>query len=327
MIRVKFFSILLLLSPVFIFFSGCSSDIQKKNQIKESNLLIFHAGSLSQPFKIISEEFMKENPNVKVLSEADGSVKCARKITELGKYCDIMASADYKVIDDFLIPEHAKWNIKFVCNEISIVYSEKSRYSNEINKNNWTDILLKDEVAIGRSNPDADPCGYRTIMMLGLAEKFYNKKGLTESVIQKKNVYVRPKEVDLLALLESGTIDYIFLYRSVAIQHGLKYLNLPDSINLKNPELNELYSTVQVEIAGEKPGEKISIAGEAIVYGLTVPDNAPEKDIAIKFLEFVLDPEKGLKILQESGHPEMKPYCTGNYSVLPEQIKKLVRNY
>jgi len=69
------------------------------------DLIIFHAGSLSMPFKAIADTFMRIHPNVKILAEASGSIDAARKITELDRDCDIMASADYSVIDNLLIPE------------------------------------------------------------------------------------------------------------------------------------------------------------------------------------------------------------------------------
>ncbi|NTV18461.1 MAG: solute-binding protein, partial [Bacteroidales bacterium] len=85
------------------------------------DLIIFHAGSLSMPFKAIADTFMRIHPNVKVLAEASGSIDAARKITELGRDCDIMASADYSVIDNLLVPEYADKNIKFASNEMAIV--------------------------------------------------------------------------------------------------------------------------------------------------------------------------------------------------------------
>ena len=58
---------------------------------KENNkLIIFHAGSLSVPFKQMKDEFQKENPGIEILLESAGSVKCARKITDLNKDCDII---------------------------------------------------------------------------------------------------------------------------------------------------------------------------------------------------------------------------------------------
>ncbi|MCK7537787.1 MAG: hypothetical protein MZV63_45960 [Marinilabiliales bacterium] len=43
-----------------------------------------------------------------------------------------MASADYFVINQLLIPEYADWSIRFATNEIVIAYTEKSAYSGEI---------------------------------------------------------------------------------------------------------------------------------------------------------------------------------------------------
>ena len=70
-------------------------------------LVMFHAGSLSVPFDEMEKAFEARYPGVDLQREAAGSQNCARKITELNKPCDIMASADYKVIDKLLIPEKA----------------------------------------------------------------------------------------------------------------------------------------------------------------------------------------------------------------------------
>jgi molybdate/tungstate transport system substrate-binding protein len=49
-------------------------------------------------------------------------------------------------------------------------------------------------------------------------------------MVSKNKDFIRPKEVDLVALIESNAIDYMFQYKSVAIQHGLKYIELPKMI-------------------------------------------------------------------------------------------------
>ena len=137
---------------------------QQKNNTISGDLIIFHAGSLSMPFKEIAAEFNKLYPDVKVLLESAGSVASARKITDLNRPCDILASSDYGVIDNILIPKYADWNLKFVSNEMSIVYRQESRLAGQINPKNWYDILMKKEVAFGRADPNSDPCGYRTLM-------------------------------------------------------------------------------------------------------------------------------------------------------------------
>jgi molybdate/tungstate transport system substrate-binding protein len=293
-----------------------------KDTLIMGDLILFHAGSLSVPVKEIIKEFNKEYPNVKVLAEAAGSVECARKISELKKPCDVFASSDVKVIDKNLIPDYADWSIKFCSNEMVIAYNENSRKGSEINKDNWYDILLNDKVAFGRADPDADPCGYRAVLTAKLAEKYYNKKGLADKILKKDMRHIRPKEVDLLALLESNTIDYIFIYKSVADQHKLKYVVLPDEINLKNPKFDSLYATVSVEVKGKKPGEKKNQKGEAMVYGITIPKNAPNRKAALAFVEFFLDKTKGMKIMVENGQPSLIPSYTPSFEKLPDSLKQ-----
>ncbi|MBN1651547.1 MAG: tungstate ABC transporter substrate-binding protein WtpA [Bacteroidales bacterium] len=292
-----------------------------QNKSANKQLIIFHAGSLSLPLKQMKEEFQKENPKVEILMESAGSVACARKITDLKKDCDIMASADYTIIDNMLIPNYASWNIKFASNEMAIVYHESSRYANEINAENWPEILMKEDVIYGRSDPNSDPCGYRTLLTAQLAENYYHIDGFENKLKSKDKAYVRPKEVDLLALLESNTIDYIFLYRSVAEQHHLKYIILPDSINLKNPDLADFYKTAKVDITGKTPGSLTTKTGEPVVYGITVLNNTPNKAIALKFINFVLSKQGGVKIMEENGQPSMVPSYSETYNAIPEKLK------
>ena len=309
----------LLLLLVFILLHISCSGSRETGETRK--LVIFHAGSLSVPMRELADAFERENPGVEVLLEAAGSRACARKITDLGRECDVMASADYTVIDELLIPGHASWNVKFAANEMAIVYHASSRMSEEIGAGNWYEILLRDDVAFGRSDPDSDPCGYRTVLTAKLAEDYYGVEGLAGRLLEKDKEYIRPKETDLLALLESNAIDFLFLYRSVAEQHGLEYLLLPDEINLKMPELGDHYATVSVEVSGKEPGSYITKRGAPMVYGVTVPSNAPNPDLALRFVAFLLDGSKGLEIMERNGQPALVPSPTDTYDRLPDKIK------
>lgn len=310
-----------LISLLFFVFQGST---QTKQAIS-GDLVIFHAGSLSVPLKEVAAEFKKLYPEVNIQMEAAGSVASARKITDLDKPCDIMASADYAVIDKMLIPKYADYNIKFASNELCVVYSEKSRYADQVNAKNWMEILLKTDVAFGRSDPNSDPCGYRTEMMFQLAEKHYKKQGLYSKLTAKDKENMRPKETDLLALLETNSIDYIFLYRSVAVQHSLKYIVLPDAVNLKNPAFATQYASAKVEINGSKPGEKQTMNGEPMIYSFTILRNAPNKAAAIAFAEFLLRKEKGQAIMARNGQPSVVPMKVNNYDKVPSQLKPFVK--
>jgi molybdate/tungstate transport system substrate-binding protein len=289
--------------------------------VKQKELIIFHAGSLSVPIKQITQEYEKMNPDIKILLESAGSLVCARKVTELKKPCDILASSDYFVINELLIPAYASWGIRFATNEIVIAYTWKSKYSSEIDSSNWIDMLQKQEVIYSRSDPDSDPCGYRTVLTFKLAEKYYNRPGLVEKFATKNKEYIRPKEVDLVALLETNAIDYMFQYKSVAIQHNLKYIELPKEINLSDPVKNDLYRSASVDVAGSTPGSKMKITGEYINYGLTVLNNAPNVKEAIDFLDFLLSNE-GMNIFRKNGQEPLIPFITEQKDKIPEKLLK-----
>jgi molybdate/tungstate transport system substrate-binding protein len=306
---------------VAILFTGCRGS----NSGKQKDIIIFHAGSLSVPLKAIKRAYEKQHPETKILLESAGSLVCARKITELKKPCDIIASADYFVINELLIPEYATWSIRFATNEIVIAGSEKSKYIKELTSENWTELLQRDDVIYARSDPDSDPCGYRTVFTFMLAEKFYNKPGLTEKFVSKNKEYIRPKEVDLVALIESNAIDYMFQYKSVAIQHGLQYIELPREINLSDPSRKDIYKTVSLNVAGSKPGTKMKVTGDYINYSISVLDKAPQKDAAIDFLEFLISPD-GMKIFKDNGQEPIIPFSTEQPEILPSKLRKHLKD-
>jgi len=309
------------ISILLILFSIAIPGCRNKGAGSEKEIIIFHAGSLAVPFRQLADEYSKLTPGVKILMESAGSLVCARKITELGKPCDIIASADYKVIDELLIPEFASWSIRFATNEIVIAFREESRYSSEIDSSNWIDILLRDDVVFSRSDPDSDPCGYRSVMVFKLAEKYYGIPALENRLTSKNRNFIRPKEVDLIALVESGAADYMFQYKSVARQHNLKYIELPDAINLGNPLQNENYRTVATDVAGKSPGTRMTIRGDFINYSLAILNDAPNSKGAIDFVSFLLSPE-GVTVFRMNGQEPIIPPATEQPEMIPSGLKK-----
>jgi molybdate/tungstate transport system substrate-binding protein len=308
-----FFSILILAVAL----TGC----RNKSGTKPGEIIIFHAGSLSVPFKQLADEYEKRNPGVKILLEPAGSLICARKIAELKKPCDIIASADYFVIDQLIVPEYASWSIRFATNKIVIAFQEKAKYSDEINSKNWMDILLRPEVTYARSDPDSDPCGYRSVLTFKLAEKYFGMPGLAEKLISKNRDFIRPKEVDLVALIELNAVDYMFQYKSVAIQHNLKYIELPDEINLGNPGMNNVYNLVSLDVTGSKPGSTMKVTGEYINYSLAVLKDAPNYDKAIDFVSFLLSNE-GTEIFRKNGQEPIIPFSTEQPALIPDKLRR-----
>lgn len=322
--QVKFFSNIGFVLLMLIFTTGCIRNPDTTDQHQQT-LHIIHAGSLTCPVKMISQAFQKEYPDVTILSEAWGSKAGARRIMEIETPCDIYLSADYSVIEQMLIPDHAEWYIKFAANEMAIVYTEKSKFADKINQQNWYEILLHPDVHLARSNPDHDPCGVRAVFTAKLAELFYKKEGLAEMLLQKNLDNIRPKETDLIALLESGHVDYIFLYRSVAQQHHLPYVQLPDELNQGNPLMEKWYAGVSTETLGAKPGTCIVEKGKSMVYGLTIPKKSKNRHLAENYLVFLLDSNKGMKILEDSGQPSVVPSYSPFFDKIPPSLQKFAK--
>lgn len=291
-------------------------------------VIIFHAGSLTVPLAEIEKQFEASHPEIDILREAGGSTKMARMISELNKPADIMASADFKVIDKTLIPQKAAWNIRFASNQLVLCYTGKSRFADEINAQNWYEILARKGVIWGHSDPNLDPCGYRSLMVLQLAEKYYNKPGLYDRLLANRpEKNVRPKSVELVSLLKTGNMDFAWEYLSVAVQHQLKYIQLDDHINLGNYKYDKFYAQAEVKVTGKKPGTWITRVGQSCTYGITLIKDAPNAGGAVQFLEFMLSPSGGLKVLGEMGQPPFIPARVSSQEVkksLPGVLGKLV---
>jgi molybdate/tungstate transport system substrate-binding protein len=178
---------------------------------------------------------------------------------------------------------------------------------------------MRDDVTYGRSDPNSDPCGYRSVLTFMLAEKYYDKPGMAEKLTSKNREFIRPKEVDLVALVESNAVDYMFQYKSVAIQHNFKYIELPDYINLGNPEYNDIYNSVSIDVTGDSPGSKIRVKGEYINYSLSVLSGALNIDGAIDFVSFLLS-RQGMEIFKNNGQQPIIPFSTDQPAMIPQKL-------
>jgi molybdate/tungstate transport system substrate-binding protein len=162
--------------------SGCISSDDEEEQ-EPVTLKVLHAGSLTGPFEEIEAAFEAEYGYIDVQLEPAGSSACIRKITDTGVEADILASADYTLIPSMMMPDYADWYIAFANNEMVLTYSENSAYADEITQDKWYEILRREDVIWAFSNPNLDPCGYRTPMVIQLAEDYYDDDMIFDDLI------------------------------------------------------------------------------------------------------------------------------------------------
>lgn len=286
--------------------------------IKTTKLPIFHAGSLTATFAKVNAEFKKLHPEVEILSEAAGSADAVRRITEQKRECGVLASADYKLIPEMMFPDFAEWYIIFASDQIVLCYSDKSKYHDELNTNNWYEILERPGVTYALHDPDQDPGGYRTLMVWQLAEKYYNLSGLYQKLFNSQGFKILPG--NLIALCGSGQIDYTFSYGAVAVQNHARYVILPDKINLASREFVDFYGQAQVKIRGSKQGEVVTIHGEPVLFALTIPKNFPDQILAASWAAFLLG-GKGTAIMESMGMKPQQPVLTNDALKLPPLLR------
>lgn len=274
------------------------------------------ASSLAVPFQALADSFRHTHPDVIFRMESAGSLEAIRRIAGLGRQADVVALADERLIRELLIPDYAQWCIPFAANDMVLAFRPNSKGANEINADNWIGMLMNEGIAAGRSDPNLNPCGYRTLMLFQLAEKYYGNKDLARQLTALTSKHIRPREADLTSLLKSGHLDYAFVYRSVAIQHGLHYIELPDEINFSRPELAPVYQQAQLNVHGARPNEQVLLKGEPIVYGLTVLNHAQNREVALQFVAYIVS-DTGQRILLAHGHQPMG-YDSAVLSQIPE---------
>jgi len=91
--------------------------------LAKEKITVFHAGSLAVPFADVEKAFEAKYPQYDVQREASGSRAAARKISEISRAADVMASADYKVINNLLIPNNSAFPIYNSTSPLSTIHS------------------------------------------------------------------------------------------------------------------------------------------------------------------------------------------------------------
>ncbi|MDE2504032.1 MAG: extracellular solute-binding protein [Burkholderiales bacterium] len=286
-------------------------------------LTVFAAGTLGKTFTTLARGFEAAHPGVHVQPQFGGSVKMVKQVTVLHQPADLVAVADYAVIPKYMFKGDegqqptANWSIGFLGNAISFIYTPKSKGASEVNGGNWWRVLSGPGVQIGRSNPDTDPSGYQTLQMLALADRYYHQPDLSAKVLANApRSNIRDTETDLISALELGQIDYLAIYRSDAVQHHMKSIDLPPQINLSDPQYAADYAR------GEAHTANGVLAGKPIVYALTIPTGAPHAALALEFARYVLGPA-GQKVIADNGFiPMPHPYAMQRENV-PAGLREL----
>jgi molybdate/tungstate transport system substrate-binding protein len=230
-----------------------------------------------------------------------------------------------------------------------LAYTPSSLYADEINQDNWPEILARPDVRYGLPDPRFDAAGYRAMMAFALQENSIQKYDLFKTMFREQfsypvsiyredghtliripeiletkatsHVLIRGASVFLIALLESGDLDYAFEYKSVIKQHGLEMLELPPVVNLGSEELREFYKNVEVRMDFQRFSTvEPHFIAEPIEYAITIPDSSPNPETAELFIQFLLS-EEGKAIMSNNFHPLFESYPANGFENLPVSLQ------
>ncbi len=253
-------------------------------------LLVMNAASVTRPLRAVLDSFSART-GVKYALEPGASLEIARRVTELGQHPDVIVLADPEVFPTLLMPRFTAWYALFGRNRMVLAYTDRSAGAGEITAENWRRVILRPGVEIGRADPNTDPSGYRTLLTFQLAERFYREPGLARRLLEaatERNV--RPREAEQVALLQTHQLDYIWTYENLAENDGLRFVKLPDAIDLGNPADSANYALVSTRVVGKHPGDTIAVRGAPILFAVSVGTRAPHAMAAQRFIRFLLSP-------------------------------------
>jgi molybdate/tungstate transport system substrate-binding protein len=295
------------------------------NPLAQGTLTVFGAGTLSTPFAAEIKAFTKANPGVTVHSRFGASGDMVKDVTQVGQPDDVLGVADYSLIPKLMSDPsrpHATWYLGFVSNQITLAYTSRSKGAGQLTPANWYTVVSQPGVHIGRSNPAADPSGYQFLQMLQLARGYYHNPGLAATVLKNSpDSSVAETETSLLAALQSGQIDYLAIYRSNALEEHLKYIALPPQVNLSSQAMAASYAKVTVN-AGSLGNKQ----AKPIIYGLTIPSNAPDPALAQQFIGFVLS-SQGQAIMRSNGFTVINPALASSQGKVPAALQPLTTQW
>lgn len=239
--------------------AGCTGESDQEGS-QSTTIAILAAGSLQNALA----NGLKPAVDVPVEIEAHGSATVARMIDEGQRDPDIVSVADVALFEEPLSPS---WHSVFTSNSVVIAYNPDTAGGErlaEAGTERWDEPMVDGNVNIGRTDPDQDPLGYRALFMLELASRYYDDaSNLREQILDREQIY---PETSLISQFETGSIDAAIAYRNMAVERDYEYIELPDQINLSNPQYAEdWYSTTSYALPS---GQEIQ--GGLISYGSTV---------------------------------------------------------
>jgi molybdate/tungstate transport system substrate-binding protein len=184
--------------------------------------------------------------------------------------------------------------------------------------NNFFTMISSGSVKVGFGNPNADPAGYRGWIVLEAAGQAYanNSSFFENRMIANNGNVTAASAADLVAPLQTGQIQFLFIYKSSAIAHKLNYLQLPSQVNLGDSKYSSFYSKFSYQLTSGVE------TGGVIKLWITVPADSTDTADSLQFVVFVVKNSPAL--LSPFGLTMITPAKLYNSTAVPQPLQQLV---
>jgi molybdate/tungstate transport system substrate-binding protein len=275
---------------------ACGPDASSRS---DGPLVVYNAASITRPMRAVLDSFAQRT-GARYVQESASSLELVRKLTEVHSVPDVLALADPDLFAALLEPAFTSWHALFGRNRIVLAYTPRSRGAADVARGRWWEVLERPGVQVGRSDPNTDPSGYRTLLVWQLAARHYGVPDLEARMLRAAPARnVRPRESDQVALLQAGELDYIWTYENLAALMSLSYLKLPDAVDLGNPADSAVYAVASTRVLGKGAGDTLIVRGRPILFGVSIPRDSPHAALAERFVAYLLSAE-GRRILRRT---------------------------
>ncbi len=219
------------------------------------------------------------------------------------------------------------WAIAFVADHMAIAYTTASinnNYAkdalNSAKSGNWSaffQVLSSGKVSVGISNPNVDPAGFRAWIVLEMAGYLYhhNESYYFNRMLYNRGNVTEPNAADFVSALDTGHINFLFIYESAAIAKNLEYIKLPNKLNLGCvADANFYYNFTYKLNTG-------IVHGEPVYLFITIPKDTSNYQEALQFVVFTIE---NSNLLSKYQLTSLHPALLFNSTAVPPQIAKLI---
>ncbi len=303
----------------------------------KSGLILYSADAYVNESTVLENAFASSTGVQMAPPKSGGSLALAQQIAQGNPVNVFLSVSKTAVQNTTLKSSFGGWAVAFATDQMGIAYSNATRqnpqamavidsFNTAVSANstaawyNFYNNLTSGRVKVGISNPNTDPAGYRAWIVLEAAGHIYanDTNHFINRLISNGGNFTGASAADLIAPMQAGQLQFLFIYKSDIVSEQLNLFQLPLGVNLGSGAYNPFYSQFTYTITSGVQ------KGGAITLWITVPSTSNDKHGSLQFVGFVV--QNYVELLKPFGLVNIQPPKVYNDTVLPSPLQQMVAN-